>query len=121
MCVWCGVCVEWCVSGVCVGCGVCLFVRGACGVCVCVGGVWCVVCVSVVYEPVVCVCSVCVMWVYVCVFVWGVDVCGVFVCVGVCVCFLCVWWCERVSAENIRTFFSPSLLGKSFIRLCGIM
>ena len=54
--VWC-VCVEWCVSGVCVGCGVFLFVCGVCGVCVCVGGVWCVVCVcvSVVYEPVVCV------------------------------------------------------------------
>ena len=64
---------------------VCVYVCGACGVCVCVGGVWCVVCVSVVYEPVVCVCSVCVMWVYVCVCVWGVDVCGVFVCVGVCV------------------------------------
>ena len=34
-------------------------------------------------------CSVCVMWVYVCVCVWGVDVCG-FLCVGVCVLFVCV-------------------------------
>ena len=41
-------------------------------------------CVSGVYEPVVCVCSVCVMWVYVCVYVCDVDVCGAFVCVGVC-------------------------------------
>ena len=34
------------------------------------------------------VCSVYVMLVYVCVYVWGVDVCGVFVCVGVCVRFV---------------------------------
>jgi hypothetical protein len=63
-CVWCGVCMVWCVYGVvCVWCGVC--VCGVVCVCVCVCMVWCV-------RGVVCV--------------WcGVCVCGVVCVYGVCV------------------------------------
>ena len=83
----------WCVCGMVCECGVCVlwsvFVCVWCVWGVCLGSVWCV-CVSGVYEPVVCVCSVCVIWVYVCVYMWGLDMYGVCVCMGVCVRFVCV-------------------------------
>jgi len=92
----CGVCVVWCVCGVCV---VCVCECVVCGVSVCV---WCVCLCVCVY---VCVCGVCVC--VMCVCMWCVCVC--IVC-GVCsVCVWCVCVCVHKHTRARINLICPLL------------